>query len=125
MSLVRKPICLVFKLLAQDYVPFCSTVLPVCSVSTLMSNVSLYQHVVTSAPYISPVRITTSHIPNICYTNASTWSFSSLLRPTSTLKNFSSSHQKYAPTSATKSSYSLDQDNVSSTTVTTLPISSH
>ena len=92
-----------------------------------MSNVSLYQHVVTSAPYISPVRITTATLLLLTYQTFAILmlQLDLFLRPTSTLKNFSSSHQKYAPTSATKSSYSLDQDNVSSTTVTTLPISSH
>ena len=48
--------------------------LPVCSVPVSMSHSSLYQHVVTSVPYPSPVRIPTasfpSQIPNIRYTNA-------------------------------------------------------
>ena len=62
------------------YEPFRSTVLPACSVPVSMSHSSLYQPVVTSAPCISPVRITTetfpSHIQNICYSNASIQSFS-------------------------------------------------
>ena len=44
---VCKPICRVFKSFTQGYQPFRSTVLPVCSV-----------------PF-------PSHIPNICYNNAS------------------------------------------------------
>ena len=126
---VCKPISRLFKSFAQGYEPFCSTVLPACSVPISMSHSSLYQLLVTSAPCFSPVRITTatfpSHIPNICYTNASIRSFSSKLKTTSSLKSSLSSHQKYAPTSATKSPYSTDPACVSSPPVTTLSISSH
>ena len=91
-----------------------------------MSHSSLYQPVVTSAPCVSPVRITTatfpSHIPNICYTDASIRSFSSKLKTTSSLKSSLSSHQKYAPTSANKSPYSSGPVCVSSAPVTTLSI---
>ena len=49
----------------------------------------------------SPVRITIStfhsHIPSICYTNASMRSFFSKVKTTSFLKSSLSSHQKYAP----------------------------
>ena len=72
---VCKPTCRVFKSFTQGYQPFRSTVLPVCSVTVSMSHSSLYQTGVTSLPYVSPVRILTatfpSHIPNICYNNAS------------------------------------------------------
>ena len=126
---VCKPIRRLFKSFAQGYEPFCSTVLPACSVPISMSHSSLYQLVVTSAPCFSPDRITTatfpSHIPNICYTNASIRSFSSKLKTTSSLKSSLSSHQKYAPTSATKSPYSSDPACVSSPPVTTLSVSSH
>ena len=74
-GLVRKPIRCVFRSFAQVSKPFHSVVLPVCSVPISMSHSSLYQPVVASAPCVSPVRITTatfpSHIPNICYTDAS------------------------------------------------------
>ena len=126
---VRKPIRRLFKSFAQGYEPFRSTVLPACSVPVSMSHSSLHQPVVTSAPCVSPVRITAatfpSHIPNICYTNASIRSFTSKLKTTSSLKSSLSSHQKYAPTSATKSPYSSDPACVSSPRVTTLSISSH
>ena len=72
---VRKPICCLFKSFAQGCEPFCLTVLPACSVPISMSHSSLQQPVVTSAHYVSPVRITTatfpSHLPNVYYTNAS------------------------------------------------------
>ena len=126
---VRKPIRPLFKSFAQGYEPFRSTALHACSVPISVSHSSLYQPVVTSAPCVSPVRITTatflSHIPNICYTNASIRSYSSNLRTTSSLKSSLSSYQKYAPTSATKSSYSSDPACVSYPPVTTLYISSH
>ena len=71
---VYTPICYVFKSFAQDYEPFCSTVLPICSVPISVSQSSLYQPIATSVPYVSPARIPTaifpSHIPNICNTNA-------------------------------------------------------
>ena len=106
---VPKPIRRLFKSFAQGYEPFRSTVLPVCSIPVSMSHSSFYQPVVTSAPCVSPVRITTaafpSHIPNICYTNVSIRTFSSKLKTTFSLKSSLSSHQKYAPTSATKSPY--------------------
>ena len=126
---VRKPIRRLFKSFLQGYEPFRSTVLPVCSVPVSMSHSSFYQPVVTSAPCISPVRITAatfpSHIPNICYTNTLIRSFSSKLKTTSSLKSSLSSHQKYAPTSAPKSPYSSDPACVSSPPVTTLSISSY
>ena len=94
-----------------------------------MSHSSFYQSVVTSAPCVSPVGITTatfpSHIPKICYTNASIRSFSSKLKTTSSLKFSLSSHQKYALTSATKSPYSSDPTFAISPPCTTLSISSH
>ena len=94
-----------------------------------MSHSSFYQPAVTSALCVSPVRITTatfsSHIPNICYTNASIRFFSSKLKTTSSLKSSLSSRQKYAPTSATKSPCSSDPTCVSSPPVKTLSISSH
>ena len=126
---VRKPIRRVFKSFAQGYEPFCSTVLPVCSAPVSVFHSSLYQPVVTSVPYMSPVRIPTaifpSYIPNICYTNASIRSFSSKLKTTSTLKSSLSSHQRYTPTSTSKSPYSSDLQSISSSPVTTLTISSH
>ena len=57
--------------------------------------------------------------------NASFRSFSSKLKTTSSLKSSFSSHQKCAPTSATRSRYSLDPACFSSVPVTTLSISSH
>ena len=126
---VRKPIRRLFKSFAQSYEPFRSTVLPVCSVPVSMSHSWFYQPVITSAPCVNPVRITTatfsSHMPSICCTNASIRSFSSKLKTTSSLKSSFSSHRRYAPTSATKSPYSSDPANVSSAPVTTLSISSH
>ena len=72
---VRKPFRRLFRSFAQVSKPFRSVVLPVCSVPVSMSHSSLYQPAVASAPCVSPVRITTatfpSHIPNICYTDAS------------------------------------------------------
>ena len=57
--------------------------------------------VVSPAPCVRTIRITTasfpSHITNICYINALILSSS-----TSSLKSFLSSHQKYAPTSTTR-----------------------
>ena len=92
-----------------------------------MSHSSLYQPVVAFAPCVSPVRLTTatfsSHIPNICYSDASIRPFSSKLKTTSSLKSSLSSHQKYAPTSANKSPYSSGPAFVSP--VATLSISSH
>ena len=96
-------------------------------------------------PYVNPVRIPTatfpSHIPNACYTDASTQSVSSNLKPTSTHKLSLSSYQKnvspkpfttlitsyqekYAPTSTITSPYSSEQENVSSPPVTMHSISS-
>ena len=87
---------LCFNHFAQIYEPSHSTFLPACSVSISMSHSSLYQPIVTSAPCVSPVRITTVtflfHIPNISYTNASIRSFSSKLNTTSSLKPSLSSH---------------------------------
>ena len=72
---VRKPIRCMFKSFARGCEPFRSTVLPIRSVPASVSFSSLYQPGVSSVPYVSPVRIPTatflSHIPNICYTNAS------------------------------------------------------
>ena len=72
---VRKHIRRLFKSFAQFNKPFRSIVLPVCSVPDSKSHSSLHQPAVASAPCVSPVRIITttfpSHIPNICYTNAS------------------------------------------------------
>ena len=93
-----------------------------------MFHSSLHQPVVTSAPCVSPARITTatfpSHIPNICYANAPLRSFSSKLKTTSSLQFSLSSHQKCVPTSATRSPYSLYPACVSSPPVTTFSISS-
>ena len=61
---VRKPIRRVFKSFAQGYEPFCSTVLPVCSAPVSVFHSSLYQPVVTSVPYMSPVRIPTAIFPS-------------------------------------------------------------
>ena len=101
-GLVRKPICPLFKSFAQGYEPFRSTALPACSVPVSKSHSSLYQILVTSAPRVSPVRITTatfpSDIPNISYTNASFRYFFSELKTTSFFKSSFSSRQKYAPT---------------------------
>ena len=78
---VREPIRHLFRSFAQASKPFRSVVLPVCSVPISMSHSSLCQLVVASAPCVSPVRITTatfpSHVPNICYADASIRSFSS------------------------------------------------
>ena len=61
-------------------------------------------------PDVSPVRIATatfpSHIPNISQTNALIRSFSSKLKTSSSFELSLSSHQKYAPTAATRSPYS-------------------
>ena len=93
-----------------------------------MSHSSLHQPVVTSAPWVSPVRITTatfpSHMPNICYANAPIRSFSSKLKTTSSLQFPRFFHQKCAPTSATRSPYSPYPACVTSPPVTTLSISS-
>ena len=114
-----------FKSLAQGYEPFRLTVLPAFSVPVSMTHISLHQPVVTSAPY---VRITTgtfpSHVPNICYTNALIRSFSSKFKTTSSLEFSLSSHQKYSPTSTTRSPYSPYPACVSSPPVITLSLSS-
>ena len=56
-----------------------------------MSHSLLYEPIVTSVPYLSPVRtpIATfpSHIPDTCYTNTSVCLFSSELKTTSTPKS--------------------------------------
>ena len=62
-----------------------------------------------------------SHTKHLLY-NASIRSFSSKLKITSALKSSLSPHQKYAPTSASKSPYSSDQENLSSPPVTKLSI---
>ena len=104
---VRKPIRLLFKLFAQGYASFCWTLLPACSVPVSLSHSLLHQLVVTSSPYVSPVRITTatfpSHIPNICYTNVLIPSCSSKFKTTSFLKSSPSSHQEYASASTARS----------------------
>ena len=75
-------------------------------------TVSLYQPDVTPVPCVSPIRIPnaifSSHMPNICCTNAWIQSFLSKLKTTSTLKSSLSSHQIYAPTCAFKSPYAAD-----------------
>ena len=128
-GLVRKPTRRLFRSFAQVSKPFRSVVLPVCSVPVSMSHSSLYQPVVASAPCVSTVRITAatfpSHIPNICYADASIRYFSSKLKTISSLKSSLSSHQKCAPTSANKSPYSSGPACVSSPPVATLSISSH
>ena len=92
-------------------------------------TVSLYQPVVTPVPCVSPVRIPnaifSSHMPNICYTNAWIQSFLSKLKTLSTLKSSLSSHQIYAPTCAFKSPYSTDWESVRFPLVATFSISSH
>ena len=50
--LVRKPIRHLLKSFAQGYEPFCSIVLPTCSIPVSMSHSPLYQPVVTSAPCV-------------------------------------------------------------------------
>ena len=124
---VRKPVRRFFKSFAQAYEPFHLTVLRACSVPVSMSHSSLHQPVVTSAPCVSPARITTatfpSHIPNICYANAPLRSFSSKLKTTSSLQFSFSSHQKCTH-SATRSPYYPCPGCVSSAPVTTLSISS-
>ena len=60
---VCKLVCRVFKSFAQGYEPFCSAVLPVHSVLVLLSHISLYQHVLTSVPYVSHVRIAIATFP--------------------------------------------------------------
>ena len=119
-KLYRKPVGRFF---AQNDV---LTVLPACSVPVSVSHSSLNQPVVISALCVSVVRITTStfpsHIPNICYANAPLRYFSSKLRTTSSLQFSLSSHQKCAPTSATRSPYSPYPACVSSPPVKTLSI---
>ena len=92
-----------------------------------MSHISLHQSVVTSSLCASPVRITTAaflpHIPKICYANAAIRSFSSKLKTTSSLEFSLPSHQKCAPTSATRSPYTPYPARVGSFLFTTLSIS--
>ena len=120
MGPVRKPVRRFFKSFAQAYEPFRLTVLPACFVPVSISHSLLHQPVVTSAPLpdVSPVRIATatfpSHIPNICQTNAPIQSFSSKLKTSSSFELSLSSHQKYAPTAATRSPYSAYHACVSS-----------
>ena len=64
-----------------------------------------------------------SHIPNICYANAAIRSFSSKLKTTSSLEFSLSSHQKRAPTSATRPPYTPSPARVGSSLLTTLSIS--
>ena len=63
MGPVRKPVRRFFKSFAQAYQPFRLTVLPACSVPVSMSRCLLNQPVVTSAPCVSPARITTATFP--------------------------------------------------------------
>ena len=92
-------------------------------------TVSLYQPDVTPVPCVSPIRIPnaifSSHMPNICCTNAWIQSFLSKLKTTSTLKSSLSSHQIYAPTCAFKSPYSADWESVRFPLVATFSTSSH
>ena len=90
----RKPICRFTKSFAQTYESFRSTVLPACSVPVSMSHSSLHQPLVTSAPSVSPVIITTA----------------------------TATRTTTAPTSATRSPYSPYPACVSSPPVTTLSI---
>ena len=83
---VCKPVCRFFKSFAQAYEPFRSTVFPTCSVAVSMSHSSLHQPFATSAPCVSPVRITTATLTRTTTATAT--------RTTS------------APTSATRSPYS-------------------
>ena len=99
---VSKPIRRFFKSFAQAYEPFRSTVFPTCSVAVSMSHSSLHQPFVTSAPCVSPVRITTATLTRTTTATAT--------RTTS------------APTSATRSPYSPYPACVSSPPVTTLSI---
>ena len=89
MGPVRKPVRRFFKSFTKGYEPFRLPVLPACSVSVSMSHRSLHQPVVTFAPCVSPVRVTTAtfpfHIPNICYANAPIRSFSLKLKTASSL----------------------------------------
>ena len=125
---VRKTVRRFFKSFIQGYEPFRLTVLPACSVPVSVSHSSLHQLLVTSAPCVSLVAITTatfpSRIPNICYANAPIRFFSSKLKTISSLEFSLSSHQKCAPTSATRSPYSRSPACVRSPPVTTLSVSS-
>ena len=86
-----------FRPFVQDYKPFPSTILPICSAPVTMSHSSLYQPVVTSVSYVSPVKIPTAtfpfHIPNTYYTSNSIRSVFSELKTTYTLKSSLFSHQ--------------------------------
>ena len=128
MGHVRKPVRRFLKSFAQAYEPACLTVLPACSVPVSMSHSSLHQSVVTSAPCVSPARITLttfpSHISNICYAIAQLRYFSSKLKATSSLHISLSCHKKCAPTYASRSPYSPYPACVSSPQFTTLSISS-
>ena len=98
----RKPVCRFSKSFAQVYESFRTTGLPACSVPVSMSHSSLHQPVVTSAPSVSPIRITTA----------------TLTRTTTA----TSTRTTTAPTSATRSPYSPYPACVSSPPVTTLSI---
>ena len=125
---VRKPVRCFFKSFAQAYEPACLTVLTACFVPVSMSHGSLHQSGVTSAPCVSPARITLttfpSHISNICYAIAQLRYFSSKLKATSSLHFYLSCHKKCAPTYASRSPYSPYSACVSSPQFTTLSISS-
>ena len=73
MGPVRKPIRRVFNPFVQDYKPFRSTVLPVCSAPTSMSPSSLYQPVVTSVPSVSLIRIVFLSISQLQYRNSNSY----------------------------------------------------
>ena len=99
---VSKPVRPFLKSFAQAYEPFRSTIFPTCSVAVSMSHSSLHQPVVTSAPCVSPVRITTATLTRTT---------------TATATRTTSAH-----TSATRSPYSPYPACVSSPPVTTLSI---
>ena len=97
---VSKPVRRFFKSFAQAYETFRSTVFPTFSVAASKSHSSLHKPVVTSAPCVSPVRITTATLTRTT---------------TATATRTTSAH-----TSATRSPYSPYPACVSSPHVTTL-----
>ena len=117
-GLVRKPVCRVFKSFAHGYEPFrslsylfvlypsqCLTVYCINLLLILCLMLVLLEFQLPTFLF---------HVPNNWHINASIPSFSSKLKTTSSIKSSLSSHQKYAPTFATNSPYSSDQQNVSS-----------
>ena len=99
---VRKPVSRFCKSFAQAYEPFSSNVLPACSAPVSMSHSLLHQPVVTSAPCVSPVRITTVTLTRT--------------------RTATATRTTTAPTSVTRSPYSPYPVCVSSPSVTTLSI---